>query len=652
MPADVAAGKPFRNDASPPSPWPAVPPSSLNLTHPPTPATADLDEPIELGDMRHDHIDADANQPLISGPGDAPHLTNSRQPVKVTLRTAGPVIRFLTLSAGISGLLFGFDTGVISSTLVSIGTDLSNRPLTTTDKSIVTAITSLFALLSAPSTGFFADRYGRKSVILVPAMLFAFGAVIQALATYVWIMAAGRALVGAAVGVASGAVPLYITELAPAELRGRLVTIQSLFITGGQVVAYLIGWGFASFPHGWRYMVGVGAVPALLQLVLLFWMPETPRWLLQTGEDHRARQVLQDVYATLPASDRDMVVQHVLTSIQAEIQAEDKAMQGFSTSSNDSNRFRDATNELIAVPANRRALIIACMLQALQQLCGFNSLMYFSATIFAMVGFTSPIGTSLSVALTNFIFTIVAFAFIDTVGRRRILLWTIPFMVLSLLACSFSFEFIPTNDSETAVAAQTGSASWPIVLLFSLIGYVAAYATGLGVVPWQQSELFPLRVRSVGSGASTAVNWSSNFIIGMTFLPMMNFLGPSITFASYAMICAFGWVMIWKIYPETAGLELEGISELLHDGWGVEDNVKLNMPKRLRSPLRENGHIFNTPVNLHLTLFTQPTHSLATQVVDSFLVHELSTKMVLKLGFAITDEARLPNSRELLPAKV
>lgn len=323
--------------------------------------------------MRRDDGDTDANQPLIADDDETQTLTDSsdsRKSVQISFHNAGPVIRFLTLSAGISGLLFGFDTGVISSTLVSIGSDLSNRPLTTPDKSIVTAITSLFALLSAPTTGFFADRYGRKSVILVPAVLFALGAIIQAFATYVWTMAAGRALVGAAVGVASGAVPLYITELAPAELRGRLVTIQSLFITGGQVVAYLIGWGFAALPHGWRYMVGIGALPALLQLCLLYWMPETPRWLLQTGKDERARQVLEEVYATLP--ERAHVVQNVLAGIRVEILEEDKILGNLSVSSNDSsNGLRDASKVLFAVPANRRALIIACMLQGLQQLCGF-----------------------------------------------------------------------------------------------------------------------------------------------------------------------------------------------------------------------------------------------------------------------------------------
>lgn len=320
--------------------------------------------------MRQDGGDPDANEPLIgressSLPRDEADVIKAGQ---ISCSDASPVIRFLTLSAGISGLLFGFDTGVISSTLVSIGSDLSNRPLTTPDKALVTAITSLLALLSAPTTGFFADRFGRKSVILVPAILFTIGAAIQSLAHYVWTMAAGRALVGAAVGVASGAVPLYITELAPAELRGRLVTVQSLFITGGQVVAYLIGWIFASWPSGWRWMVGLGAVPAIVQLSLIFWMPETPRWLLQTGKDEQARAVLTKVYANVPEDERNVLIQGVLSSVRDELLAEGKT-----GSEGDMQPFHDTAKNLIDISGNRRALIIACMLQGLQQLCGFVS---------------------------------------------------------------------------------------------------------------------------------------------------------------------------------------------------------------------------------------------------------------------------------------
>lgn len=218
--------------------------------------------------------------------------------------------------------------------------------------------------------------------------------------------------------------------------------------------------------------------------------------------------------------------------------------------------------------------------------------MYFSATIFSLVGFTSPIGTSLSIALTNFVFTLVAFALIDSVGRRKMLLRTIPFMVLGLLACSVAFMFIPPSQSHLTISPdgmRNASGTWSIVLLLSLILYVAAYASGLGTVPWQQSELFPLRVRSLGSGLATTTNWSSNFVIGMTFLPMMNILGASTTFTLYAIICVLGWATIWTIYPETAGLELEGIGEILRDGWGVTASIHGFRERQREAWEREHG---------------------------------------------------------------
>ena len=492
------------------------------------------------------------------------------------LRNAGRVVWLVTLSAGISGLLFGYDTGVISATLVSIGRDLDNHPLTTLDKSLVTAITSFFALLCAPQTGYLADKYGRRFVILVGNLLFITGAIIQAVSTSVWVMVVGRAIVGAAIGYASCATPLYITELSPAQMRGRLVTIQSLFITGGQVLAYIVGWGLSYAANGWRWMVGLGAVPALLQLFLLTRMLETPRWLVKSNYQQRARTVLGQVYAGVPESSRLKTVETVLSSIETEIAKEEGQPGASEVGSAAANpvgaNFKHTLQRLLHVPGNRRALTIACMLQGLQQLCGFNSLMYFSATIFAMVGFTSPIGASLSIALTNFVFTVFAFNYIDTVGRRKILLRSIPFMVIGLAVCGVAFLFIYTSD-ETHVYYGNGS-PWPPLLLLSMILYVAAYAIGLGCVPWQQSELFPLQVRSLGSGLATATNWSSNFVIGISFLPSMAAIGPTLTFWIYALICTIGWVGVYKIYPETAGLELEGIGALLKDGWGVTESIE------------------------------------------------------------------------------
>ena len=199
--------------------------------------------------------------------------------------------------------------------------------------------------------------------------------------------------------------------------------------------------------------------------------------------------------------------------------------------------------------------------------------MYFSATIFAMVGFKSPTLTSLTVAVTNLIFTVVALGLIDRIGRRRILLYSLPFMILGLLLSAFGFSTLGlerssiSGDASPTVVVDNGSGAG--IILASIMVYVAAYALGLGNVPWMQSELFPLAVRSLGSGVATATNWSANFVVGLTFLPLMERLTPPWTFALYAAVCAGGYALVWRVYPETAGLSLEEATALLEDGWGV-----------------------------------------------------------------------------------
>lgn len=210
--------------------------------------------------------------------------------------------------------------------------------------------------------------------------------------------------------------------------------------------------------------------------------------------------------------------------------------------------------------------------------------MYFSATIFALVGFTSPTLTSLTIACTNFAFTLVAFHFIDLVGRRRILLLSVPIMVIGLVLCAIAFIFVHLPKRETAVQTRAAidhnaqpsgtQGPWPLLIVLSMVIYVASYALGMGNVPWQQAELFPLSVRSLGSALATATNWGSNFIIGITFLPMMEFVTPSGTFAVYASVCVAAWLAIWWIYPETAGLSLEDVGLLLRDGYGVKESLR------------------------------------------------------------------------------
>jgi len=237
--------------------------------------------------------------------------------------------------------------------------------------------------------------------------------------------------------------------------------------------------------------------------------------------------------------------------------------------------------------------------------------MYFSATIFSLVGFRSPTLTSLSIATTNFLLTLVAFHYIDRVGRRRILLLSIPIMIVGLLMCAAAFNYldVPMESNGVDAHANAQDKTWPLVLLVAMIVYVAGYAIGLGNVPWQQSEyvfisschhlsfilvsslpfyfylyflffahshlrLFPLSVRSLGSGLAAATNWGSNTLIGLTFLPMMQFFTPTWTFVLYALVCVGVWVAVQRIYPETAGLGLEDVGELLRHGWGVEESIE------------------------------------------------------------------------------
>ncbi|KAL4972904.1 general substrate transporter [Aspergillus desertorum] len=476
--------------------------------------------------------------------------------------SSGRFIWYLTFSAGISGLLFGYDTGVISSTLVSIGSDLSSRPLTTLDKSLITSSTSLFALIASPLAGILADRFGRNKVILVADILFTAGSFMQAATGEVWGMIIGRSIVGLAVGGASLVTPLYISELAPSDARGRLVTILSLFITGGQVVAYIVGWLFSQVHGGWRWMVGLGLLPAVFQLIVVMALPETPRWLVQAGYEDKAKRILSKVYQD------DQVAKQTLRDIQQEVAEEEDLDKGAG--------FKQRSKDLFNIGGNRRALTIAVMLQSLQQLCGFNSLMYFSATIFSHLSFTSPTLASLSVALTNFLFTLLAFVYIDRIGRRRILLYSIPVMVISLFVCAVTFtsvELPKASPKSQARQVATDSSVLPLVILLCLTVYTAAYAFGLGNIPWQQSELFPLNVRSLGSALATATNWGSNFIVGLTFLPMMEILYPSLVFALYGVVGIVGWFGVWTIYPEMSGLNLEDVKALLADGWGVKESL-------------------------------------------------------------------------------
>ncbi|KAF9497573.1 general substrate transporter [Pleurotus eryngii] len=474
----------------------------------------------------------------------------------------------LVASSAISGLLFGYDTGVISGALVTIGSDLGPAELSNGQKELITSSTTLGALLGGLVAGILSDWTGRRPVLGIADIIFIGGAIAQAVCHDVWSMIGGRFLIGIGVGLAACIAPLYIQELSPTRLRGRMVVLNVVMITLGQVIAYGIGAGFANVQSGWRYMIGLGAVPAGIQIFLLLSMPESPRILIRKGNLSAAHAVMTRVYAHANERDVDLKVKVLQAAVQQSIKI-----------TNSTTLFQRCRS-MFSNPVNRRALIVGCGMQAFQQLCGFNTLMYYSATLFKDIGFDQPTAVGLIVSGTNFIFTLFALKWIDKIGRRNIMIWTAPGMIFGLTFASICFHFLTRNTGGNLNENAEYSNVWSGLVLFSMIFFVASYATGLGNVPWQQGELFNLEVRGIGTSLATATNWGANLLIGSTYLSLMAKITPSGAFGFYAGMCLLGWVFCLFCFPETAGLSLEEVGMVFKDGFGIKESQRLRKVKQ------------------------------------------------------------------------
>lgn len=474
----------------------------------------------------------------------------------------------LVACTSISGLLFGYDTGVISGALVTIGSDLGPAELSSGQKELITSATTLGALIGGLVAGMLSDVVGRKPVLAISDVIFIGGAIGQAVCHAVWPMIGCRFLIGIGVGLASCIAPLYIQELSPTRLRGRMVVLNVVMITGGQVVAYGIGAAFENMSGGWRWMVGLGAVPAGIQFVILFFLPESPRVLIRKGQTDAAKAVMTKVYALATPQQISLKVAALHSAVRRSVEIAN------------STTFFQRVSMIFLIPVNRRAVIIGCGMQAFQQLCGFNTLMYYSATLFKEIGFNQPTAVGLIVSGTNFVFTLFALKYIDIIGRRKIMLWSAPGMVVGLTLASISFYYLTRHTGGDLVDGAHYSTAWSAIVLVSMIFYVASYATGLGNVPWQQGELFGLEVRGIGTSLATFCNWAGNLLIGSTYLSLMDRITPAGAFGFYAGLCLLGCVFVACCFPETAGLSLEEVQMVFRTGFGVRESERLRREKR------------------------------------------------------------------------
>jgi MFS transporter, SP family, solute carrier family 2 (myo-inositol transporter), member 13 len=352
-------------------------------------------------------------------------------------------------------------------------------------------------------------------------------------------------------------VPLYIAEISPARFRGRMISIDMIFLGTGSVLAYAMDAAFENVAHGWRYMIGIGAVPSILLGVFLFWCPESPRQLLYHNRREQCFHVVRKIY---PNASEAQILDKVSSIEQGVTQA--KALE-------EEVSVRNALKNLFCIRANFRSLIAACGLMFFQQFCGFNTLMYYSSTLFKIVGFSNPIAVGTVVAGVNWIFTVLSILLIDRIGRRRILLWTMWGMPVCLTVAAIAFKWIPL-DQHTLELTNT-NIGWPAYLvLVTMILFVAFYAAGLGCVPWQANEFLPMEVRAMGTMMINMFNWGPNIVVSSTFLSMMKGISPSGTFGFYAALCFLGWLFVYFCFPEAANMTLEEVRTVFEHGFGVK----------------------------------------------------------------------------------
>ena len=424
--------------------------------------------------------------------------------------------------AALSGLLFGYDTGVISGALIFMRNQFH---LTPEGEGLVVSGVLFGATFSSMISGRLTDYFGRKKVILGTAFLFSIGSIVTAFAPSVEALVAGRVVLGLAIGVASFAAPLYISEMSPAAIRGALVSLNQLAITIGILLSYFVDYLFSATAN-WPAMVAIGAVPGIVLGIGIFALPESPRWLVLNQKEQIASDVLKRIRNT---DQIDSELNDIKNSLSEE---------------------KGDWRELFA-PHLRPALIVGVVLGMFQQITGINTVVYYAPSIYKAAGLTSDsvsILATTGMGIVMVLMTIVSLFLIDRLGRRPLLIIGNIGMALSLAALSLSFLF--HINAEALKWIGVGS---------TLI-YVAFFAISLGPVCWILiSEIYPLRIRGFAMSIATSVLWLSNLIVSFSFPVLLARMGAGPTFGMYALITVASLAFTCFFVPETKGLSLEQI---------------------------------------------------------------------------------------------
>jgi len=436
----------------------------------------------------------------------------------------GFILRISSI-AGLGGVLYGYDMGIIAAAAIFVKRTFA---LSTLMEELVVSIVLIGAMIGAIVGGAIADRIGRRATLVWAGGIFIAGSLLAPLSANVFVLIVARAIIGIGIGFTSVTAPVYVSELAPPQSRGMLIGLYQFALTVGIALANLVGYWLAA-QQAWRLMFGVAVVPTVFFLGVVLTVPESPRWLFAHGRPKEAAAVLR-IYTD------EIGAQRFLDDIE----------QGLKMP-------MEQRWSALWSPAVRGALFIAVGLTVLQQVTGINTIIYYGPQIFELAGSSShanAILATLIVATVNVVATIVGIALVDRIGRKPLLYVGVTGMTIALFALSFAF------GHEGMLGSSLGS-----IAITCLVVYIACFAFSLGAIAWiLVAEVFPLRVRGRGVAAGTFFSGIANFAVSLTFLTLIHILGSAGTFAIYGTLCIATLVFVWFVVPETRGKDLERIS--------------------------------------------------------------------------------------------
>jgi len=453
---------------------------------------------------------------------------------------------FLSVVAALGGFLFGYDTAVISGTITSVSAQFNMN-----DASLGWYVGCALAgsIFGVSIAGKLSDFFGRKPVLLLSAVLFSVSGIGCMLSANIDQLVIYRIVGGIGIGVASVISPLYISEISVARFRGRLVSLYQLAITVGFVGAYLANYLLLDYATSvqtsevvaglsekilvgepWRGMLGAESIPALLFFIMLFFIPESPRWLITRNKERSALNTLGRIYGSKSASEQVVDLQNV---ISAEHKSDWK---------------------ILFQPGFRVALAVGISLAILGQFMGVNAVLYYGPSIFQQTGLSE--GNSLYyqviVGLVNVVSTIFAMWLIDKIGRKKLVYYGVSGMIVSLIMIGIYFT-----------ADKSGIIIPPITLLLLLLIYIFCCAISICAVIWVLlSEMYPVKVRGLAMSAAGFSLWIGTFLIGQLTPWLMSTLSPAGVFWLFGLMCVPYMYITWKFVPETTGKSLEDIERM------------------------------------------------------------------------------------------